>query len=246
MSELVDDIRAFRHFLEAERGMAIEHRPRLWPRPRSIRVWASDGGLRDYLKPTIRELSRYIEHLHSVELAPPSVARHLGRAQNVLPLLADGGAERPVRRRTARVAVAVGADSARAVAGSRRETARPRRTPLDRFYLRDRALLETLYATGGRASEVVGLKREDLHLDRSFCKCVGKGKQAANRAAQPAGRDGADFVSRRAASRRRRRAVGLRQSRRQEAIARNALGARQKIRPAIGAAGQGEPPHVAT
>src|SRR5262249_27443633 len=47
--------------------------------------------------------------------------------------------------------------------------------PLDRFFLRDRALLETLYATGSRASEVVGLKLVDLHLDGGFCKCLGKG-----------------------------------------------------------------------
>jgi integrase/recombinase XerD len=45
----------------------------------------------------------------------------------------------------------------------------------DRFYLRDRALLETLYATGSRASEVVGLKLADLFLESGFCKCWGKG-----------------------------------------------------------------------
>jgi integrase/recombinase XerD len=49
--------------------------------------------------------------------------------------------------------------------------------PQERFYLRDRALLETLYATGSRASEVVGLKLADVFLDSAFCKCVGKGSK---------------------------------------------------------------------
>ena len=47
----------------------------------------------------------------------------------------------------------------------------------DRFFLRDRALLETLYATGSRASEVVGLHLEDVYLDSSFLKCHGKGNK---------------------------------------------------------------------
>src|SRR5207244_9211994 len=47
----------------------------------------------------------------------------------------------------------------------------------DRFFLRDKALLETLYATGSRASEVVGLKLADLFLDGGFCKCFGKGSK---------------------------------------------------------------------
>jgi integrase/recombinase XerD len=38
-------------------------------------------------------------------------------------------------------------------------------------------MLETLYATGCRASEVVNLKLVDVYLDASFCKCSGKGSK---------------------------------------------------------------------
>ena len=42
---------------------------------------------------------------------------------------------------------------------------------------RDRALLELLYATGCRASEVSSLKIDDLHLEEQFCTCHGKGNK---------------------------------------------------------------------
>ena len=40
---------------------------------------------------------------------------------------------------------------------------------------RDKALLELLYATGCRASEVSALRLTDVHLGESFCTCRGKG-----------------------------------------------------------------------
>jgi integrase/recombinase XerD len=41
--------------------------------------------------------------------------------------------------------------------------------------LRDRALIELLYATGMRVSELVGLRPPDVHLDASYLTCTGKG-----------------------------------------------------------------------
>ncbi len=47
----------------------------------------------------------------------------------------------------------------------------------DPCWRRDRALLETLYATGCRASEVSNLKARDVHLEEGFAMCRGKGNK---------------------------------------------------------------------
>lgn len=47
----------------------------------------------------------------------------------------------------------------------------------DRYPLRDRSVLCMLYATGCRASEVAGLQLRDVHLEESYCRCLGKGNK---------------------------------------------------------------------
>jgi integrase/recombinase XerD len=43
--------------------------------------------------------------------------------------------------------------------------------------LRDRAMIELLYATGLRVSELVGVRAIDLHADEHYLTCVGKGSK---------------------------------------------------------------------
>ncbi len=49
--------------------------------------------------------------------------------------------------------------------------------PAEPYYYRDKALLELLYATGVRASELASLKISDLNLNIGYLRCIGKGRR---------------------------------------------------------------------
>ena len=58
--------------------------------------------------------------------------------------------------------------------------------------LRDRAMIELLYATGLRVSELVQLRPGDVHLEAAFLTCTGKGDKQR---VVPIGDEAADWVN---------------------------------------------------
>jgi integrase/recombinase XerD len=176
MASLTADITAFRHYLQAERGMSANTVLAYGRDLERYAQWVSNGGSADHLNPSLRELGQYLSYLREEELAPPSIARHLVALKMFYRFLR---LEERVKQSAVellsspnlweRIPQVLSPESVEKL------LAAP--CPDDRFYLRDRALLETLYATGSRASEVVNLKLADLHLDSGFCKCLGKGNK---------------------------------------------------------------------
>lgn len=176
LAALQSDLTAYRDYLAAERGMA-KNTVLAYERDLcKFRDWVAGGGLPNYLKPSVRELTHYLAYLKEDGLAAPSVARNLIATKmfyrflrleervehNTLELLSSP-------KLWERIPQVLSPESVEKLLNAPRNE--------DRFFLRDRALLETLYATGSRASEVVNLQLMDLHLASAFCKCTGKGNK---------------------------------------------------------------------
>ena len=139
-----------------------------------FRQWLGKRSIPDL---TIQELSEYAQFLRDSELTPSSIARVLTSLRVFFRFLQNRGA---IRNNLAEL---LGSQkiwerlpSVLTVGQISRLLVEPREG-VDALWIRDRAILEFCYATGCRASEVVNLKLEDAHLDRGFCRCLGKGSK---------------------------------------------------------------------
>lgn len=131
---------------------------------------------RKVTKLSVRQLSDYAAWLHSKNLAPASIARHIVSIkiffrylqlegvlkENLAELL---GSQKLWHRVPSVMSPEVVSDFLKA----------PR--PYDSYALRDTALLELLYATGCRASELSTMRVRDIHLAERYCLCHGKGNK---------------------------------------------------------------------
>lgn len=143
---------------------------------RDLKRFRQWNGERSIAGLTINRLADYVGFLADQSLAPASVARHLVALKMFFRFLQLEGALQ---------------ENLAELLGSQKLWQRlpavlspkqidqflnaPR--PSDALCLRDRALLEVLYATGCRVSEISNLKLRDLHLNERFCRCVGKGNK---------------------------------------------------------------------
>jgi integrase/recombinase XerD len=185
-NELLADISAFKNYLKSERGHS-ENTVMAYRRDlERFATWIAIVKTVDYLAPTLKDLSRYLAFLNDEDLAVPSIARHivslrmfyrfLKLEERVTATLVDLLSSPKLWQKVPGVLSGTQVDAllTAPIAG-------------DRFYLRDRAVLETMYATGCRVSEVCHLKMGDLYLDNGFCRCIGKGnKQRVVRLGQKA------------------------------------------------------------
>ncbi len=181
-SRLADELAAFDRHLADERGVSRHTRAAygkdlgrfalflstvFWNRP------LEKVAARDVDALAVRS---YIAHLRTDGLAKASIGRHLSALRTFFAFLKREGS--------------VDANPAKAIATPRKEQALPRTLSVTEaaavveargregaLGARDRALLELLYATGLRVSELVGLRIEDVDLSARQVRTVGKGRK---------------------------------------------------------------------
>jgi integrase/recombinase XerD len=125
---------------------------------------------------TMDEVQRHLIALQHRGLAISSIARHLASIKVFLRHLF---AERVLRRDVASLIESVKKwrTIPKTVHHAQVEALLSAPDPKDEFYLRDKALLELMYATGMRVSEVVDLELNQLNLKLGYVRCIGKGRK---------------------------------------------------------------------
>ena len=169
------DVEEWLSWLATERGRA---RSTLEAYRRDTRRWCRWLRARGLALDTVREadVEAYVGHLRQAGLAPATVARAVVAARSLHRFLADEG----------RLPNDAGADleAPRVPAGLPKALSEPEVEALlgavvgdDAVARRDRAILEVLYGTGLRISELVGLRLGDLDLESALLRAFGKGSK---------------------------------------------------------------------
>jgi integrase/recombinase XerD len=134
----------------------------------------------------------YLEHLTRLGLKTSSVARHLSAVRSFARhLVREGSLQRDPTEHVERPRIGRPLPKTLTPAGAASVVESPDvTTPRG---LRDRALLELLYATGLRASECLGLHLDDVNLTAGYVICTGKGRKQR---LVPLGAEAAAWLSR--------------------------------------------------
>ena len=179
---LADELAAFDRHLADERGVSRHTRAAygadlgrfahflstaFWNRPLDALSAAAVDAL---------AIRSYLAHLRAEGLSKASIGRHLSALRTFFGFLKREGR--------------VSANPAKAIATPRKDKTLPKTLSVDEagavvaargregtLGARDRALLELLYATGLRVSELVALRLEDVDLSARQVRTVGKGRK---------------------------------------------------------------------
>ncbi len=165
--------RACLEYLRTECHLAVNS---LAAYQRDLNRFADWSRGKDPTRLNVSQLADYLGWLHEKKLAPASIARHLValklffRYLQLEGIVRDNPAELLGSQKLWHRVPDVLSPSVTAKLMSAPQ-------PHDPYYRRDRAMLELLYATGCRVSEVANLKLRDMHLAERFCRCLGKGSK---------------------------------------------------------------------
>ncbi|HEX9135865.1 MAG TPA: tyrosine-type recombinase/integrase, partial [Nitrospirota bacterium] len=184
-----DILRKFLDFLAVEKGLA---RNTVESYERDLHKYLLFMKDKSHDEITQTDVVSFLSHLSSSGISMPSIARNLAAVRGLHKYLIIDGLARmdptvnlETPRGWKRLPKTLSTADVDALLAQPDMT-----TPIG---LRDKAMLELLYATGLRVSELVGLRLQDINLERGFLIVMGKGSKER---AVPMGEVAVNAVSR--------------------------------------------------
>lgn len=166
----------FSDFLSFERGLADRTLSAYRRDLEKLVDFLESRGCGDPSEIDVADLREFIFHLRARGLAPSSIRRTLSSLRGYFAFLLDEGVldSDPSERldspkATRELPQVLSVEEVRAILEAP--------DPGGAMYWRDRSILEVLYATGMRVSELVALGVRDVDLDEGICIVFGKGSK---------------------------------------------------------------------
>jgi integrase/recombinase XerD len=170
------DLRTFIQYLSVERGLA-PNTLESYERDLTLFIqFLEQSGIGSLAEVDRRHITAYVGKLRQDGKANATISRSLVSIRNFCRFLVQ---ERMIAR-----------DPSQQLEMPRQEKKLPKVLAMDEVErlldapradspggARDKAMLELLYATGIRVSELISLKLEDVHLGLGYVRCIGKGSK---------------------------------------------------------------------
>ena len=192
---MADYVASYHNYLENEKHASANTLSSYVRDVNQFRDWLMGQGVTDLRKVKKELITRYMENLNSRGKSPATITRSAASLKSFYGYMVSSGIMKT--------------NPAKGVASAKVERKYPevltsREVELfleqpkcvDEKGYRDHAMLELLYATGIRVSELIGLNMEDVNLPAGFIRCSSRGKeriiplyQAAVKALQDYGKD---------------------------------------------------------
>lgn len=141
-----------------------------------FRTWLMSTGTTDLRRVRKENVDAYMQYMSSKGKSPATITRSVASIRSFYQYMLQRGA---VRQNPAKAVAAVKVERKYPEILTGREVELFLEQPkcVDDKGFRDHAMLEMLYATGIRVSELISLNVEDVNLAAGFIRCVGRGKE---------------------------------------------------------------------
>ncbi len=169
-------LEAFTHHVAVERGLSLNTQESYQRDLVTFLDFLSRKGITDINASSRSLIVQYLQELRECGRATATVSRNLASIRSFYAFLAreriiavDPAAQLETPKRERRLPQVLSAVEVESLLGSPDTSTE--------MGLRDKAMLELLYATGIRVSELISLNDTDVNLSASFLRCFGKGSK---------------------------------------------------------------------